>query len=165
MPSTVSGYLEQQAFLDQLRLATDAIHSKAPDLIDAEDLFQETVNRGLEHAEQCRATTRKRCLAWLRQIANNYLTDLLRQAGRRPTQHELIADIPGESDPTVDANDIRTLVWATLTASEAALLEARAAGVPFKILALMLNENEATVRQRCYRLTKQLADLLEDRER
>jgi RNA polymerase sigma-70 factor (ECF subfamily) len=156
----VRQFLNDPAELDELRNLVGRVHSKAPDLIDREDLFQEVVVRALAAGDTFSGTSRQELLGWLWRIADNLLVDRLRAAARRPPTGPMSAEETGPQEPAEHAVQVRdwiTSILSTLTPVEAALLRARyQGGLSFAAIARILETSPGTVRQIHHRLLERL---------
>lgn len=165
-PDPLTALLADPSFLAAAKVTVGRVHRLAPYLVDGDDLFQETIARGLARQGELRGTTVGETLAWLRAIARNELTDRLRRAaaaGPAVSQlgdaDELPAGPAEEAGAALAGAELLARGLAGLTRLERAVLRARYAdGMSFEHIARVIGRTPAAVRQMHHRLLERLRD-------
>jgi RNA polymerase sigma factor (sigma-70 family) len=81
------------------RWATGRLPVRARDLLDTEDIVQETMVKAVRNLERLDVRGEGALQAYLRQAVTNRLTDAYRGAARRPAGDEITSDLPAK-DPS-----------------------------------------------------------------
>jgi RNA polymerase sigma-70 factor (ECF subfamily) len=151
------------SFLRRVRSLVAAVHSRAPYIVDRDDLLQETIARALERHTQFAGGSSEELLAWVHQIARNVQLDWLRRAATHRRGQEAFAAQQTSShesagpDEKVDRADLLSRAIERLKPEQRALLRARyRAGLTFEQIARITGLSSDAVRQMHHRLVESL---------
>lgn len=99
------------AYLPRMRRwATGRLPGGARELLDTEDVVQETVIAALRHLDQMEVRGDGALQAYLRRALANRLTDLYRRQLHRPVRDEMATDLPARSpSPLEEAIGVEAL--------------------------------------------------------
>lgn len=140
-------------------------HRSAPDIIEEDELFQVVVTQALSASHQFQGDSPPKLMAWVNRIAEHCLIDRLRSIQQR-TRHRSLEGlrISDSSQPTplevAIRSDLMRLCLQLLDPMEAAILQARIAGLTFAQIAQLVDRSPATLRVIYHRLLAKLREML-----